>query len=539
MRPRGIARENDTAEANTKLRDPRDSGSRIGGLSSPIPAFAGFITRKPPAVKMKLSVTSALVSWASLGACVIHERQTSKPLVDSGSFQQQITKANLEANLVRLSDIAKANGGNRAFGYPGYDASVDFIWSRISAVQGAKVWKQDFPAVFSSELRARLTVDGKNLAAYALTGSPFTPAAGITAELTAGPEGVAACEAASYADLDVAGKIVLVREALCPGYRSGYHAGVMKPAAAAGAEAVIVINDFYLNLTAGILGPADDGTYVPTGFVNQYVGDPLKARLDAGETLTATFWEDESVDSRVTQNVFAETEGGDENNVIVLGAHLDSVARGPGINDNGSGTSLLLELFLALSRYSTRNKIRFAWWGAEERGLVGSRYHVDNLSAAEAASILAYLNFDMVARGYYGVFDGDGASYGVAAPPGSDVIQDLFAAEFAARGVNVTAARFTNGSDYASFWQVLNKPIGGLHTGTASAQDPCYHQQCDDINNPDLDQLTTTAHVLSALALDGTNLIKKLGARGLPVRSAGGERIVATVEESDDEHHHC
>ncbi|KAK6220257.1 peptidase family M28 [Colletotrichum tabaci] len=505
---------------------------------------------------MKLSATSALVSWASLGACLIHERQTLKPLVDSGSFQEQITKENLEANLVRLSDIATANGGNRAFGYPGYDASVDFIWSRISAVQGAKVWKQDFPAVFSSELRAKLTVDDEELAAYGLSGSPFTPGAGITGELAAGPEGVAACEAASYADLDVAGKIVLVREALCPGYRDGYHAGVMKPAAAAGAEAVIVINDFYLNLTAGTLGPADDGTYVPTGFVNQYVGDPLKARLDAGETLTATFWEDEFVDSRVTQNVFAETEGGDENNVIVvgspvpsdledllnkaqLGAHLDSVAWGPGINDNGSGTSLLLELFLALSKYRTNNKIRFAWWGAEERGLVGSRYHVNNLSAAEAASILAYLNFDMVSRGYYGVFDGDGASYGVAAPPGSDVIQELFAAEFAARGVNVTAARFTNGSDYASFWQVLNKPIGGLHTGTGSAQDPCYHQQCDGINNPDLDQLTTTAHVLSALALDGTNLIKKLGVRGLPIRSAGGERVVATVEESDDEHHHC
>ncbi|GKT47383.1 putative leucine-rich repeat-containing protein [Colletotrichum spaethianum] len=489
---------------------------------------------------MKFSATTTLVCWAP------------KPLVDSASFQEQISKQNLETNLVRLNDIATTNGGNRAFGYAGYDASVDYIWSRISAVEGAKVWKQDFSAVFSSELRANLTVNGEKLVIYGLSGSTFTPAAGITAELVAGPEGVAACEAASYADLDVNGKIVLVREALCPGYRDGYHAGVMKPAAAAGAEAVVVINDFYLNLTAGTLGPADDGTYVPTGFVNKYIGDPLKARLDAGETLTATFWEDQFVDSRVTQNVFAETEGGDENNVIVvsnsvtndldsllrtvkLGAHLDSVAWGAGINDN--------ELFLALTKYSTNNKIRFAWWGAEERGLIGSRYYVNNLNATESGSILAYLNFDMVSKGYYGVFDGDGASYGVAAPPGSDVIQELFTAEFIAKGFNVTAARFTNGSDYASFWQVLNKPIGGLHTGTGSAQDPCYHLECDNINNPDLDQLTvnakTTAHVLSALALDGTNLIKKLDARGLPVRTVGNERTIATVEEPSDEHHHC
>lgn len=169
----------------------------------------------------------------------------------------------------------------------------------------------------------------------------------------------------------------------------------------------------------------------------------------------------------------------------------------------GSGSSLLLELFLALTKYTTNNKIRFAWWGAEERGLIGSRYYVNNLGAAESASILAYLNFDMVSRGYYGVFDGDGASYGVAAPPGSDVIQDLFTEEFVAKGINVTAARFTNGSDYASFWQVLNKPIGGLHTGTGYAQDPCYHDVCDNINNPDVDQLTVNAKASSETMTEG------------------------------------
>ncbi|KAK1700060.1 hypothetical protein BDP55DRAFT_215446 [Colletotrichum godetiae] len=491
-----------------------------------------------------LATTTILASWATLGVrAAVQERQTTKPLVDSASFQDQITKENLQANLVQLSDIAIANGGNRAFGLPGYAASVDYIFSRISSAAGAKVWKQDFSATYSTELRANLTVNGEKLTIYGLYGSPDTPAEGITAQLVAGPNGTAACEAASYADLDVDGKIVIVTESLCPGYRDGFHAGVMKPAAAAGASAVIVINDFALNLTAGNLGPADDGTYVPTGFVNQYIGDPLKARLAAGEVLTALFWEAEVVDSRVTQNVFAETEGGDESNVIVLGAHLDSVAWGPGINDNGSGTSLLLELFLALTKYATNNKIRFAWWGAEEKGLVGSRYYVNNLATEERANILAYLNFDMVAKGYYGVFDGDGASYGVPAPAGSDVIQELFTADFVAKGINVTAARFTNGSDYASFWQVLGKPIGGLHTGTGSAQDPCYHQECDNINNPDLDQLTvnakTTAHVLSALALDGTNLIKKLSARVLPARAVAADRVIATVEESEDEHHHC
>lgn len=155
----------------------------------------------------------------------------------------------------------------------------------------------------------------------------------------------------------------------------------------------------------------------------------------------------------------------------------------------------MLELVTALAKYTTTNRVRFAWWGAEERGLVGSRYYVNNLPTEERARILAYLNFDMVSRGYFGVFDGDGSTHGVAAPPGSDSIEKLFADDFASKGLLVTPAVFTNGSDYASFWQVLNKPVGGLHTGTGSAQDPCYHAPCDTINNPNITTLTINTRV--------------------------------------------
>ena len=149
----------------------------------------------------------------------------------------------------------------------------------------------------------------------------------------------------------------------------------------------------------------------------------------------------------------------------------------------------------ALAKYSTRNRVRFAWWGAEERGLLGSNYYVNHVSQEESASILAYLNFDMVSRGYFGVFDGDGSTHGVAAPPGSDAIEQLFADDFASKGLLVTPVRFTNGSDYASFWKVLNKPIGGLDTGTGAEQDPCYHSPCDNINNPNITTLTINARV--------------------------------------------
>jgi hypothetical protein len=62
----------------------------------------------------------------------------------------------------------------------------------------------------------------------------------------------------------------------------------------------------------------------------------------------------------------------------------------------------------------------------------------------------------------------------------------------------------------------LNKPVGGLHTGTGVAQDPCYHQACDTYNNSNPTTLTinakAAAHVLATLATDGQDLIPKAGA---------------------------
>lgn len=162
---------------------------------------------------------------------------------------------------------------------------------------------------------------------------------------------------------------------------------------------------------------------------------------------------------------------------------------------SGSGTALLLELSKAFVQYKATNKVRFAWWGAEENGLLGSRYYCSNLETAEVDQVLAYLNFDMVSKGYIGVADTDGSTHGLAGPPGSDTIEHLFEDYYAARNIEITSVLITNGSDYASWWQILNKPFGYLHTGTGVAQDPCYHQACDTIENPDPETLTINAKV--------------------------------------------
>lgn len=66
------------------------------------------------------------------------------------------------------------------------------------------------------------------------------------------------------------------------------------------------------------------------------------------------------------------------------------------MNDDGSGSSVILELVDAISKWSPNLKLRFFWWGAEENGLLGSEHYVDTLPAEDLSKVLAYLNFDMV-----------------------------------------------------------------------------------------------------------------------------------------------
>jgi hypothetical protein len=456
---------------------------------------------------MKISSGTTLLSLAGAAAAA-----TCKPKIDSEKLQAEITTENLWSHLEALNDIAFEFGnGNRAFGLPGYDASVDYIWSHISDVNATKAWKQDFYAWFGQVQSISFTVDDEDFYIYGITYSPSTPAEGVTAELVLGPEGAAGCDPANYEGLDVAGKIVLTQRFRCP--TDGTLAGRVAPAKAAGAAGVVIYHDITTKPTAGSLGEVDMDKYAPAGFIHLADGERLKARIQGGETVVAYFEHTQVVEERVTQNLFVETEEGDPHNVIVLGAHLDSVQAGPGINDDASGSSLVLEIFKAVQKYRFKNKIRFAWWGAEENGLLGSEYYCSNLGVSDVNDILAYLNYDMVSKGYFGVSDNDGRAHGSVAPSGSEVIQQIYLDYFASQGLETTPAILTNGSDYASFWGILGKPFGFLNTGTAVAQDPCYHQECDTIENPTPETITwnakAAAHMVSILSMEGQDLIPK------------------------------
>jgi Zn-dependent M28 family amino/carboxypeptidase len=186
----------------------------------------------------------------------------------------------------------------------------------------------------------------------------------------------------------------------------------------------------------------------------------------------------------------------------MAGAHLDSVQAGPGINDNGSGSAALLEVAENIAKLKPQNTLRFAWWGAEESGLIGSTEYVEGLSQAERDRIALYLNFDMVGSPNYVfmVYDGDQSGYPapVPVPAGSVAIEDLFESYYTLAGQPYDDAAFSGRSDYQAF--ILNDiPAGGLFTGaevvktaqqqaiwggTAGQQfDPCYHLACDTFAN--------------------------------------------------------
>ncbi|WP_117214976.1 M28 family peptidase [Allorhizocola rhizosphaerae] len=210
-------------------------------------------------------------------------------------------------------------------------------------------------------------------------------------------------------------------------------------------------------------------------------------------------------------NLIADWPGGDPNDTLMIGAHLDSVARGPGINDNGSGSAMVLALALAVAATGHRPQrhLRFAWWGAEELGLIGSAHYIRMLTPESTKQIRGYLNVDMIAspNGGHFVYNSD------------NPIERALMSYFTARSIPTYAIPYEGRSDYAMFLRA-GVPVGGVITGTREIKteqfaawwggtagapfDPCYHQACDTNANINetvyLHSSNATAHAFWTLS---------------------------------------
>ncbi|HJS18976.1 MAG TPA: M28 family metallopeptidase [Anaerolineales bacterium] len=402
-----------------------------------------------------------------------------------------VTLEGVREHQAAFQAIADANGGTRAAGTPGYEASVQYVVDRMTAA-GYNVTLNAFPFVYlAPAILEQLTPVAATYETGAFTGSG---SGNVTASVTAVDinlvpprASTSGCEAADFAGFP-AGNIALVQRGTCT------FAVKAQNAQAAGASAVIIFNQGNTPdreaLIIGTLLPFNASIPVVGGsFANGQAlsqpGSTAHVQVDPPQNITQ-------------YNVIAESQSGDPNNVVMAGAHLDSVQAGPGINDNGSGSAALLEVAEQMAKVNPRNKVRFAWWGAEEAGLVGSTAYVNGLSQAEKDKIALYLNFDMVGSPNYVffIYDGDdsdavGAGPG---PAGSAQIEATFERYFTSVGIPFKGTDFTGRSDYGPF--IANGiPSGGLFTGAeglktadevalwggiAGAQyDPCYHLACD------------------------------------------------------------
>ena len=257
-------------------------------------------------------------------------------------------------------------------------------------------------------------------------------------------------------------------------------------------------------------------------------------------TIAVTSEDDEdegAAGARTTRSVIAQTTTGRTDEVVLTGAHLDSVPEGPGINDDGSGVAANLEIALRLGADApVTNAVRFVWFGAEEEGLVGSQQYVQGLSADRRRDIALMLNSDMIASpnaGYF-VYDGDGSDPGSTedAAAGSPTIERLLVDRLASLGVQAQGAPFNGDSDYGPFVEAAI-PSGGVFTGDAPSKTPeqaalwggragvpfdvCYHRACDTTGNIDR---VAYGRMLNALAFGIGSFATDLD--GLPARAERG-----------------
>ena len=406
-----------------------------------------------------------------------------------------VTLEGVRAHQAALQEIANDNGSTRVSGSPGYDKSVDYVVEQLTSY-GYNVTVQDF------QFQTFVSLSPSILEQVApLPGGPlpnnimsYSGSRDVTASVTALPappaDATPGCEATDFAGFP-AGNIALISRGACT------FALKATNAYNAGAAGAVIYNNIAGDLN-GTLGNTFTLDFPVTGITlalgQQLAATPgLVLRLKT-ETLRGI---------ATTYNVLAESVYGDPNNVVMAGAHLDSVNAGPGINDNGSGSATILEVAKQMAKVKPRNKVRFAWWGAEESNLVGSTYYVNNLSQAERDKIALYLNFDMVGSPNYVFFiydgdDSDAVGNGPG-PGGSAEIEKTFEAYYTMKGLPFKGTDFSGRSDYGPFINIANIPAGGLFTGAEGiktadevtkwggtagvAYDHCYHQACDTYAN--------------------------------------------------------
>jgi len=473
-------------------------------------------------------LAAVFVFIAALTSCSSSEDSTPADFADE--LADKVTVDGMYAHLRQLQDIAEANEGTRAEGTPGYDASVDYV-ARTLRDKGFDVQTPEFERLERTQGgRPTLTVSGRPYRADQASMLLTTPPGGLSA-LSLRPQKGSGCSAADYGPVSVKGAISVVDDTGCSVVDK------QNAAIAKGAVALLVVSD--PGTSGSPAGLFTTGYYrqltIPVGVIDNAANAALR-RTNAPVRLV--------LDGRPvmvkSRNVVAQTKTGDTKNVIVVGAHLDSVRSSPGINDNGSGVAAVLETAGALGPAPRiTNAVRFAFWGSEETALEGSTSYVRGLDRDQLDDIALYLNVDMLGSPNAGYFTYDGDQSGqpnpaipvASVPSGSAGVERTLAGYLNLAGIRPADMPLATITDYSPFL-TAGVPIGGVTTGSSQrksevqarlwggqagvAFDPNYHTPRDTIDNIDRRALSVMGPAIAygvgvyAQSIEGVN--------GLPPR---------------------
>jgi Zn-dependent M28 family amino/carboxypeptidase len=444
-----------------------------------------------------LLTLAAIVGLLGAGCSSDGNRGTESAPRPAERLEAAVTPEGLRAHLEALQRIADENDGTRASGTPGYDASADYVVAQLREA-GYEPQLHRFhypdsrelapPELARSSPDAAIYTEGEDFVAFRYSGSGAVAAPVQPVDADSESSG---CEPSDFDGFEH-GAVALLRRGGC------LFIVKVGNAVSAGAAAVLVFNDGSPGhegpLEATLTRPAD----IPALSLANDVGEELAAQAAQGAVRMQVTTNVETV-QREAANVLADLAGVEDVAPLLLGAHLDSVASGPGLNDNGSGVAALLEIAEQARRlrFRPQHPVRFAFWAAEEAGLVGSTRYVASLGGEPETAIAAVVNLDMLgspnAEAF--VYEGDAT------------IEEALTQAVGREGLQPLPVDLQGSSDHAPFAEA-GIPVGGLFTGAddlgsdSRPHDACYHQACDTLENVDVETLEQMTDAL-ALAVFG------------------------------------